>query len=585
MNIRQNARIALVSLFMVIALAGGHGVIPAAQAAPPVQGGTLSVTDPRPATGTLDAAIPEVTYRFECASGGVASVRVEATSGDLAIDITVQGADGRTIAQGDNVSSAPNVSLVEAFEVPADGTCGVTLARAGNTSGAYEVWLLPGYAELVTLDSFDDPDSPLQLTWEPYASDSMTVATIAQQLQIQVFADNLLGYAMPDEPFDAVDYYVQADFAIQGQPSYAEYGFVLRADGEVDHFYALTFSSDGDWSLYWFDGEWLPVQEWTQHPAIDGSDMNPTAGVWVQGDTFRAYFNGALVGEVTDSAQHAQEGMFGLVAATGVDQFDPLAVYVDDLVITVPAQVRAAGLPFGTLDDAPQPSVTPAGLFGLLSATKTPSDAQPAPTPGSSPATPAAPAGDLSLASWDSGSPQEIVAELRDVGLVPAGGAIALNVPSSYGDTSAAGFSFYPLGQDRTFEDFVLAFDVRLVDTGPASGCGMYFRDNATTSADALVFEDGSFLLGEWDAAGSLLDSSVIDYSDAVRGGQGATNKVVIVANGPDVTMFVNGQLVAVASFTPAGGQLALEMYVEQDEFGSTVQTYCQLNNIWLWEF
>lgn len=553
---RRNVRMAA-GLLLVIALVGGAGIIPAAQAAPAAQAGRLSYTDPGPVAGSLDATTPEAVYQFDCAPGGVASVRVETTSGDLAVDILVQTPDGRTIAQGGSVSSDPNVSLVEAFEAESGGTCVVTLTRSGDTSGAYDVWLLPGYADLATFDTFNDTDAPLGLTWAPYASESMTVATVGQQLQIQVFAENLLGYAVPDESMGVADYFVQADFAIQGEPSYAEYGFVLQLSENPESFYALTFSSDNDWSLYWFDGEWQAIQEWTPSPVVDGADRNPTVGVWVQGDTFRAYFNGAFVGAVTDTAQHASQGIVGVAASTITEQVDPLVVYVDDLVITTPVQAAS-------------------GLSSLLTPTQPPTDAPPTPT---------VPARAETLSSWASGSPDAIISELQSMDLVPAGGSIALTVPSSYGDTAQSGFSYFPLGQGNTFADFVLSFDARLVTTGPESGCGMFFRDNQNTNADALVFEDGSFLLGEWDASGNLLDSSVIAYSDAVIPGEGATNAVVVVANGGDMTLFVNGQRVADAFFSPASGEVALELYVAPDSFGSTVQTYCQLNDIWLWEF
>lgn len=570
---RINAR-GIVAALLAIAGIAGAGVITGVEASPPAQTGVLSITDGAPVSGVLDATTPQATYEFDCTAGGIASVRAETLSGNLEAAITVMDASGSILAQGGRVSAAPNVAVAEAFEMPANERCQVTLARVGDTSGQYGVRLLPGYAILAKYDTFDNPDDPLQMTWEPYASASMTVATIGQRLQIQVFTDNLLGYAIPSgDDVQWGDFYAQAEYEIVGDPSYAEYGFVIRLHDEEEIFYTLTFSSDGDWSMYWFNGEWNAIQEWTQSDVVDGFDRAPTVGVLVDGYTFRAYFNGQFVGEATDVNRYADEGTMALVGATGVDQTDPLMVFIDNVIVTTPAQTPASGLPFSGGDDAP--TVTPSGLMGLLSATKTPEPVQPTPDVSSG----------AQLTSWDSGSPKQIVAELATLGLVPSGGSVALSVPSSYGDTSSSGFSFYPLGQGRTFRNFVLAFDARLINTGPESGCGMYFRDSNTLSSDALVFEDGSFLLGEWDAAGSLLDSSIIEFNDAVIPGCGATNAVIVVANESDVTMFVNGTRVASPAFTPVAGGLALEVYVAEDDFGATVQTYCQLNDIWLWEF
>jgi hypothetical protein len=590
---------ALVGVLICAALIGaGLNLNAPVEAAPPAQGGTLTFTDVAPATGTLDATTAEVQYEFQCVATGLASVVAETTSGDLETEIAVSAVLGGTVAEGGVVRSNPNVSAAEAFEMPADGACRVTLRRVGNTSGGYALRLLPGFAHLDKYDMFDGPDTDTTMTWEPYASDSMTVATVGQRLQIQVFADNLLSYAVPTgDDITWGDFYVQADYEILGNPSYYEYGFVLRLDNEADLFYSLTFSSDGDWSLYWFNGEWNALQPWTVSPLIDGAAKTPTVGAEVQGNTFRAYFNGKLVGEVSDPNSSAGEGTLGVVAATGVDQTDPVIAFIDNVIITTPVKAPATGLPFGGLggdddDNGTQPSPTPGGGLGALfggSSKNTPTPSAP-PTqapllpPTATPAPTQAPQTNA-LTTWNSGSPKQIVAELVSLGLVPAGGAVALTIPDSFGDTSSSGFSFYPLGQGREFRNFVLAYDATLSITGPESGCGMFFRDAASVSSDALVFEDGYYLLGEWDASGNLSDSSYYEFSDAVNMGEGARNHVVIVAYEADVTLFVNGQLVTQAQFTPTSGSLALEVYVNEDDFGATQRTYCDLSDIWLWEF
>ncbi len=584
MGIRQ----VVAGVLVVTALIGAAAAPGRAAAAPPAQGGRLSFDDTSPTPGTLDAATPQVSYTFACFQDGIGSVAVHTTSGDLAVDITVIDPSSRPFASGRVVSTNPNIAAAEAFVMPADGQCAVTLARSGSTSGAYEIRLLPGYAGLDVWDTFDNnPNDPLQLTWAPYKSDTMQVNTVNGQLRMDVTTDNLLGYAEPTaDALNWSDYYIQADFTILDSPSYFEYGFVMRVSSDVETFYSLTCSSDGDWTFYFYDGSWQAIQDWTVSPVIDGTDKNPRLSVFLQGDTFRLYFNNRFVAEVTDPNNYASEGSLALAASTGVDQTDPLAVLFDNLVITVPL-AKPSTLPFGGFG-TPEPTPTTAGIVSMFGATKPPSPPTPTtfvptlpPPPTNTPESPFP----ATLRSW-SGSTADIVAELVRAGLVPSGGSQQINVPSSYGDTSSAGLSFYPLGQGRTFRDFVLAFDARLVMTGPESGCGMYFRNATASSNSALVTEDGAFLLGEWDSSGNLTDSSVLDVSDAVIAGQGSTNRVIVVADGSTVLMYVNGQLVASATdFTPASGSLALEMYVASNDAGQTVETYCQLNNIWLWAF
>ena len=82
-----------------------------------------------------------------------------------------------------------------------------------------------------------------------------------------------------------------------------------------------------------------------------------------------------------------------------------------------------------------------------------------------------------------------------------------------------------------------------------------------------------------------MLDSSVLLETSAVIPGPGVTNRALVIAMEGFTLMYVNGVLVADTEFVPKAGELALEMYVPADDAGQTAQTYCQLNDIWLWEF
>lgn len=589
----------LVGVLVGVALAAALCLPAGVRAAPPAQEAILFDLE-FPVPAALDNATPQKTFSFTCVEGKVASVYVETTAGDLTVDAVVTGPSGSPLASGSLVSTNPAVTVIEAFTIPAAGPCLLTLSRVGATSGQADVHLLSGYAQLTKWDAFDGLNSPMRMNWEPYTSENMEVAVTPQgQLSITVVKDNLMGYALPED-LDATwaDLYIQADFTIEGSPSYFEYGFVLRADDQVESFYSATFSSDGDYSVYYYDGEWTPVQDWTVSPAIDPTNKLPRMGVWVQGNIFRLYFNDQLVAEVTDTTGFATEGAIGLVAATGVDQFDPLTVYADNVLITTPFQgvSTTTTLPFGG-EDATKPTPDSGGVTGLFGANNPPATKPPAatlppivptqapviPTPKPT-ATPEEVQG-LVLNNWASSQPSDVLGELQSYGLAPSGGAMQINVPTSFGDTTTGGFSFYPLGRGQTFRNFVLSFDAQLVYTGAGSGCGMYFRNTNSYSNSAMIFEDGSALLGEWDSDGNLGDASFFDFHDAVQPGQGSINRVLVVAMDESVLMYVNGVLVTVVEFTPQTGGTALELFVAQDDFGNTVRTYCQLDNIWLWGF
>ncbi len=582
MNIWLHGRLitlssALLTFVLVLTLLPASPVRAAPLAQP-----VLSFDDPVPQTGGLDASTPQVSYAFRCTDGGVGSLVVQTTIGDLVVDATIQDATGSVLAWGTVVQGTPSVTVAEAFTMPADGDCLVTLSRRGDTAGKYSVRLLPGFAQLTVWDTFAPVADGLHLEWEPYASQNMTVTTFQQSLRIEVMTDNLLAYAIPSgEDLVWADSYIQADFSIQGAPSYFEYGFVLRDNEETETFYSVTFSSDGDYSVYYFDGDWVAVQNWTVHEAIDPTDMQPRVAVLLQDNRFLLFFNDRFVAEVIDANHYASEGLSGLVAATGPDQADTLTVFMDNVIVTRPYGLGTTAVAL-TGQDIAQPTPTRPGLLGALGTIRTPTPTVPLPAPSETPAS--ASRFPARLERWSSSVPADIMGELNQAGAVPAGGAIGLTVPSSYGDTSNAGFSSYPLGQGKVFRNFVLGFDARLIYGNAEAGCGMYFRAN-DGSDTAMVFADGWALLGEWDAEGNLLDSSVLDQFSAVIPDVGATNRVLVIALEETVVMYVNGQLVAEARFTPDEGTVALEMYVPEDDSGATEQTYCQLNNIWLWAF
>lgn len=625
MHNRQHRRIAQgrwVAVVMLVSAGFLAGVAPggAIMAAPAAQQ-TITVGAEQPVVVSLDGAAPQVSYRFECFANGVASVYTETTSGDLMVEIAVLDPNAVPFASGGVEQKNPNISVVEAFIMPADGSCTITLSRVGDTAGSAALRLLPGYALLDKWDAFDGSGPPLRMDWSPYLSDTLEVDIRDQQLAVTVMSDNLLGYVLPeDDGLDWADVYIQADFVIDGDPSYFEYGFLLRSDYEGETFYSLTVSSDSDWSFYYLRDDWNEIQPWTPVPTIDGSDHKPRLGVWMQGSTVRLYFNDHYVSEVTDENAFAANGLIGIAVATGVDQFDFLTAHIDNVVITRPFAGRAvAALPFGdqagnqdqdqqqaeptatsvgALSDVlglggetgPTPTPTTGSLFGLdatstpetVAITSTPTRTPIPPTPRST-ATPEVQG--LTLRNWASASPEDIVRELQGYDLVPFGGSLALTVPSSFGETSQSGFHFYPMGQGRTFRDFVLTFDARLDAGLLQSGCGMHFRHNSSSTSLAAVFADGTGYLAQWLGATDSHPATWYDSHPAIKGGLGVTNRITVVANGPLLLMYVNGDLVAGDEFDDATGEVALEVYVAEDESGGTQRTYCQLSDIWLWEF
>ncbi|NLX10640.1 MAG: hypothetical protein GXY36_13365 [Chloroflexi bacterium] len=588
--------------------------------------------------GTLDAATREVTYSFSVNADFIFSVAAWNRSGDLETELTVQDPLGAVVAQGQRVADAPTITVISAATAPADGQYTLIVQASGQTSGEFGLTLLPGYSFLDKWEDFEGRDDSLSLTWSPWSSEITTSEVVNSELMIRIAGSDTISYTGPDDDLIWGDAYVETDVRIEGAPSYYEYGFVLRMNADGSTFYTLTFSSDGDWSLLYYNGEWTTIQPWTASPVIDGADQEPHIGVFTQGNLFRLYFNDELVGEVRDENQFAAEGYLGLAAATTADQTDVVTAYFDDFIITRPDELAEGGSTIKPTPDqqesgaagiggllgavgtatavggqtpaSPTPaSGLPFGGLGGSQATKTPAPSvkpteafvqpttPPKPTVASVTATPKPGAGSggglggglggsstSDLTNWQSRDPGTIVAELRQQGVVPAGGTLMMTIPTSFGDTSSTGFNYYPLGQGRRFGNTVIGFDAQLVITGAESACGMHFRNTSGGFALALVTEDGGALLAYVDANG-MHASSVLDSFPAVNPGEGAVNNVIVTAIGPEMRMYVNGTLIGSGRFVDAAGTVALEVFVAEDDNGRTQRTYCQLEDIWLWEF
>lgn len=307
-----------------------------------------------PVQGALDPATPSATYTFAAHAGQPISLRAATLSGDLALDLVLGGPEGSGLAQAVPAADDPRTQFIDAFIPPVDGTYHVTATALHGSAGVYELALLGGYAELAVFDDFSSPGDALHLDWTPFVSVDAAADVVNGALGIQVINEGRLGMFEPDQWTAYRDLYIQADFTIEDSPGYHEYGFALRNAPGANSFYAVMFSSEGDWALFYYNGAWTVVQDWTASSLINGADLAPRIGVFVQGSTFRMFFNDQPVGVVTDVQFLAQEGGFGLVAATSPEDDGVLIASVDNLAVTTPAT------PFGAMASLPSGSAAPA---------------------------------------------------------------------------------------------------------------------------------------------------------------------------------------------------------------------------------
>jgi hypothetical protein len=111
-----------------------------------------------------------------------------------------------------------------------------------------------------------------------------------------------------------VDYYLEAVVAPYDCSGLDRYGVILRTDAQEG--YLFGFSCDGQFSLRKWDGEqFTAIIDWTSNPFIRaGAGQTNRLGVWVEGDTFRLYANGYVLGVANDDSYDT--GKFGVFFGT-----------------------------------------------------------------------------------------------------------------------------------------------------------------------------------------------------------------------------------------------------------------------------
>lgn len=176
-------------------------------------------------------------------------------------------------------------------------------------------------------------------------------------------------------------------------------------------------------------------------------------------------------------------------------------------------------------------------------------------------------------------TPILLVDELRQKGYIQTenAGSVAFIVDDGLIETSALGFSSYPLAT-APFADFVLAFRSTLRQGDPSAACGMSFRQqDGATFVSVLYSGDGrAFILpyvdGELAADNLALETLWIDP------GVGATNRVMLVAEGETASLFINGVYIGGTFIEVQAGGVAFETVIAEP-----IATRCTFSDIWLW--
>ena len=474
-----------------------------------------------PVRGTLSAANPSDDWALDGFAGQPVAL-VATGDGDLDPVLEVIGPDGALLADNDDMDSLVRDAGLEAFALPSDGAYTVRVRRYDSaTAGTYELIALPGFGEVVRRDTFSENET----TWVALGDGSVAPAQGYLRLRAPGGGGQVL--AVPTDTPPLKDFYFQADTRLFGTPSYAELGLMVRVPvqpGAARQGYTFKVNTAGQWSVVVADasGEFV-LQSWRAAPSLETQRW--TLGVLVQDTTLSFYGNGALLGTVNDG-RLVDAGTVGLLVATDPGQDDQATVLFDNVVITRRLGTTYRGLP-------------------------------------------------LTLTEWANPDFRRVVAELAASGQVEPAPTHALYLNSRALDAMDRLSRFEPIGSEQAlYGDFMLGASVLISTEGESAGCGLLFRYQDERNLD-LAYIDSSGGFGIVQAQDAALTANVYDR---IRLNEAGPDRLLVIAQGERVTLYVNGALVAQETLAPSEGRAGLALLNYDDAV-----THCLIGDIWVW--
>lgn len=477
------------------------------------QTATGTVTLFEPVEGTLDS--DSVSFTFTGRAGEPLSFRVEATSGDLDPVLTIRGLNGRSIISNDDYDYPANEdSLLQAITIPEFGTYTAVVSAFGGTSGDFRLTMLPGYALPWAHGNATEMDG--------WTLDGEAVDAGDDGLAFAPAEGEVVAVALNEDTTPPADFFAQARVHSLSGNDWAA-GIVARAQSEQEY-YLFLVNGRGEWrfSVETPDGETV-IRDWSRHPSIRADLPSFTLSLLAAGSGFDLFFNGNILGHVSDST-YREPGALGL-ALGRTRPLAPVTGRFDDLRVTLPD--RSDGGPL----------VTQPLLLGTGSA---------------------------------------MAVELQQRLLIPGTGQLVLNVGESFSQYTRPGITILGLASGLTFADFAIGSTVYNTSaSGALGGCGLILRQSEPTRY-LLAYMDGQggFGLAERDGENFLPGL----FTESVAWNRANGTHLLVVAIGPELHYYVNGTYVGSLETELASGTVgnAVVNFEPAD-------TSCRFQNTWLW--
>jgi hypothetical protein len=376
-----------------------------------------------PVSGEITSSAGQF-WTFQAAKDQPLSFRLAATSEGLDTAFRITDTAGATIIENDDYNYPDTTdSLLEAITLPYSGTYTLTVSGVGDGSGAYQLTMLEGFAELSANMNFNG-----DLVWQSLTPE-VTLQASEGRLSLDLSGPARTGLAISPEQTPVKDYYASVMVDVGGQDGWI---VGVTARQQADSYYLLQINNRGEWRflLRQQDIDSI-VQDWIAHPAIIPDASTFKLGILAYGSGFDFFYDDQLFGSIEDSTLQTP-GQTGLAVSTVSSLIARTVARFDDLIITVPQLIDGQRiLPQQLIITTPLPTAR----------------------------------------------------ELQRRGLIPVGGDMLLTVRESFVESQRPGVEALLLGRGSTFVDFVLG--ARFTASSNASGmtgCGLVFRSQDDTN-------------------------------------------------------------------------------------------------------
>lgn len=290
--------------------------------------------------GRLDDSTPQAVYVLDMVEGMVYSVSAFMRTGDVVPQVTVYDPGGQVVSLGVLPAGGTDSSVINAALAPVTGAYTVRLERVSGTGGDFVIIVQPGYEYLYAWDDFKSYDPRLSLCWEPVAGLESIWAVNNGEMVAYVLSSKATSANPPCSNLAlGEDYYIQADVTIVNPPDYYEYGLEVARSANAAEYYAVLFSSQGDWAvMHYVDGGWTTVSDWQPSPVIHLPVQPVTVGVLVDGGTLSVYYDHQRIGQVEAYTSAPGSGV-ALLVSSGAGTLPTVEAHFDNVVITGPPPV------------------------------------------------------------------------------------------------------------------------------------------------------------------------------------------------------------------------------------------------------